>query len=63
MSRVKNKEVRFDIYCQKCKHFKKDEFREPCNSCMEEFFNLGTDKPVNFKEDKKKSGAKQGKNE
>lgn len=54
MARVKNMEVRFDKYCDKCKNFKTEEYREPCNSCLTQFFNEGTDKPINFKEDKKK---------
>ena len=27
--------VRFDLYCNRCKHEEKDEADEPCNSCLD----------------------------
>ena len=47
---TKNKEVRFDLYSSKCKHAKVVEWESPCNECLEQPVNEGTQKPVNFKE-------------
>lgn len=47
------KEVRFDIWCQQCKHFNKLENEEPCYECLVEPANVDSTRPVNFeKEDK-----------
>ena len=48
-----NKEVRFDLYCHKCKNYGTKEVEEPCNSCLEIGMRFGTEKPVEFVEDKK----------
>lgn len=47
------KEVRFDLYCKKCKYAKIDDTEEPCNTCLEEFTNEGTDRPTQYKEETK----------
>ena len=46
------KEVRFDKWCEKCKHQKLDvdhvdisKTTEPCNSCLEIGMREGTEKP------------------
>lgn len=44
------REVRFDIYCKKCEHEKKQENEEPCGKCLDEPVNENTNKPVMFKE-------------
>lgn len=53
MTQPKPKEVRYDLYCSRCKHERLDDFEEPCNTCLETFFNSGTDKPVNYEEKQK----------
>ena len=44
------KEVRFNKYCEKCKHKDVKAYKEPCNECLEHGMNEGSEKPVNFKE-------------
>lgn len=45
-----NKEVRFDLYCHKCKHKEKDDYEEPCFSCLGEPVKEYSHIPVNWKE-------------
>ena len=45
------KEVRFDIYCKKCKYKDKPENEDPCWDCLVETVNQNSHKPVYFKED------------
>ena len=47
------KEVRFDQYCQKCKHCNKKEDEEPCYECLNNPVNLYSHKPINFEEKEK----------
>lgn len=44
------KEVYFDKYCPKCKHFSKSMTDDPCNECLSEPTNLYSHKPVRFEE-------------
>lgn len=45
------KEVRYDLYCTRCKYWdKNDEYKEPCDECMDSPTNYATDRPINFKE-------------
>ena len=44
------REVRFDIYCETCKHKEKNENEEPCDECLEDSINLNTEKPVRWEE-------------
>jgi hypothetical protein len=45
------KEVRYDLYCNRCKYWDKDdEHKEPCDECMDAPTNYATDRPINFKE-------------
>lgn len=44
------KEVRFDLYCKKCKHCDKKEDEEPCDECLSNPVNLYSHKPINFEE-------------
>lgn len=46
------REVRFDIYCETCKHKEKEENEEPCCECLEKPINLNTEKPVRWEEKK-----------
>lgn len=47
-----NKEVRFDIYCQKCTHYDTQDEDEPCNTCLSTGVRYGTEKPELYEEDK-----------
>lgn len=44
------KEVRFDIYCQKCKHFDKAETEDPCWDCMNQEWNEDSQRPIYYDE-------------
>lgn len=44
------KEVRFDLYCKKCRHVKVVEDKEPCCECLNESVILYSHKPVRFDE-------------
>ena len=44
------KEVYFDVYCPKCKHYGKDESEDPCWDCLTEGINEDSHKPVYFEE-------------
>lgn len=48
-----NKEVRFDLYCHKCKYKEKDDYDEPCFSCLGEPVKEYSHRPVNWKEREK----------
>ena len=50
MENIVDKEVRFDLYCKKCKYEKKKETEEPCDQCLENPSNAHTDKPTNWEE-------------
>lgn len=52
ISPVEEKEVRFDIYCQKCINKNTCEIQNPCNECLDHTVNFGTEKPWLFKEAK-----------
>ena len=49
-----DKEVRFDIYCPKCKYWEVDEIEDPCDICLEYPSNQNSRKPVYF-EDREES--------
>lgn len=44
------KEVYFDKYCPKCKHYEKSESEDPCYECLEDGWNSDSHKPVKFEE-------------
>lgn len=44
------KEVRFDIYCQKCAYRDRKEAQDPCNDCLEVGMREESSKPEFFKE-------------
>ena len=48
------KEVRFDKYCETCKHKDVKDIDEPCDGCLENTVNLYSEKPVNYTEKKEK---------
>jgi hypothetical protein len=46
-----NKEVRFDKYCHKCQHYdENNEYKDPCEECLDHPLNLHTEKPFNYEE-------------
>lgn len=44
------REVRYDLYCKKCKHWGLDGDEEPCWSCLGEPARQWSDKPHKFEE-------------
>ena len=44
------KEVYFDVYCEKCVHFDDPDEEDPCNECLSYPMNYDSHKPVRFKE-------------
>lgn len=44
------KEVRYDLYCKKCKYYEKSVFEDPCNECLDEPCNINTHRPIKFEE-------------
>lgn len=55
MTEENTKFVDFEKYCAACKHRELDEYKDPCNQCLEIGARVGTDKPDNYisKEDTK----------
>lgn len=46
-----DKEVRYDLYCDKCVHTSKGEEEDPCHDCLNQPSNEYSHKPVYFKAD------------
>ncbi|MDO4557307.1 MAG: hypothetical protein Q4B70_19510 [Lachnospiraceae bacterium] len=46
------KEVDFEKYCKMCKDRNTVEINDPCNDCLDYPYNVNSQKPVNYKEDK-----------
>lgn len=44
--------VDYAKWCSSCRYFDIDEAEEPCDSCMTNDMNFGTDKPVKYEEKK-----------
>lgn len=44
------REVDFHKYCETCEYKEVEEVEDPCNECLDEFYNEYTDKPVKWKE-------------
>lgn len=42
------KEVYFDEYCESCKHAAKKGYEDPCNECLNNFFNYDSHKPTEY---------------
>lgn len=45
---TKELEVRFDIWCPKCKYHKLEEHWDPCNDCLDYCSNGQSTKPTRF---------------
>ena len=52
------KEVRFDIYCQKCKHYSKSEKEDPCWDCLDQGWNEDSHRPLRFEEGEDRTDGK-----
>lgn len=50
------KEVYFDIYCPKCKHWKVKECENPCNVCLSSPYGEDSHKPLYYESEEKKNG-------
>lgn len=48
----KDKFVDFNKYCKTCEHRDLDEWRDPCNECLDNAVNEHSQKPINYKEKK-----------
>lgn len=46
---IREKIVRFDLYCDVCKFADKEEKDDPCDRCLAECTNTNSVLPVNFK--------------
>lgn len=46
----REKEVRFDLYCNNCKSYEQKEEEDPCDECLATPVNVDSVKPINFKE-------------
>lgn len=44
------REVRFDLYCKKCKYEQCNNYESPCEECLDTPKNLYSEKPINFEE-------------
>ena len=47
------KEVRFDEFCPKCKHWDKRENEDPCFDCLNQGWNEDSHKPIFFEDNAK----------
>lgn len=45
-----DREVRFDIWCDKCKHKDTPESEDPCDECLGYPSNTQSEKPVKWEE-------------
>ena len=41
-------EVRFDLYCRKCKYKQANEYKDPCNECLESPLRANSRCPLYF---------------
>lgn len=49
---MNTKEVKFDVFCNKCIHKDTKETDMPCDECLEYGYNEDSTKPIHFKENK-----------
>ena len=47
------REVKFNWYCQSCKHQNLKGSEQPCNTCLDHPLNYYTEKPVKYEKEKK----------
>lgn len=46
--------VDYNKYCKICKHRNLEEFRDPCNDCLDNPVMAGTKIPMHYEEDEKR---------
>ena len=46
--------VKFEKYCETCKHKNVVEYEDPCNECLDNPVNDYTDKPIKYEKEEKK---------
>lgn len=61
MSEIVEQFVEFDKYCNKCEYKDLENFKSPCNECLESPVNIYTTRPIKFKEQEKKEEKKEEK--
>lgn len=47
------REVDFEKYCKTCRYCDLDEKFDPCNECLEEGYNIESEKPIKWEENEK----------
>ena len=47
---IVDKEVRFDIYCPKCKNENTSEEEDPCRDCLNHPVNTQSEKPTRWED-------------
>ena len=52
------KEVLFNEYCPKCKHYEKLPSEDPCWDCLNQGWNYDSHKPIKFEADEEKEKEK-----
>lgn len=45
---IKERMVEYFKYCPTCKHKDLNGWEDPCNDCLDNPVNVGTDKPVKY---------------
>lgn len=45
---TRTKEVFYDIYCKKCKYYELEPYKNPCNECLAEPYNMDVCRPFQF---------------
>lgn len=50
---IKDKIVDFEQYCETCKYKDLEDYKDPCNECLNNPVNTNSHKPVNYKEKEK----------
>lgn len=48
---INPKEIRYDLFCDRCKHHSTVDTDKPCNECLTECVRMGSIIPVNFEEE------------
>lgn len=47
---INTREVDFHQYCERCMHFDKEEWEDPCWECLENPVNVNSQKPIRYEE-------------
>ena len=49
-------------YCNTCKHKESKDYLDPCHTCLNNFVNVHSVRPVNYEEDEKKINQRSERN-